>query len=100
MLTHCPYCQSTHIHRVFVSHSKPSESSPHRVSLLSSHVGFGGMVIKQLFKGWPLSPWITRLAEALLKSVYLYWIETRQSHFDSGIAIAFYCEQCQQYFKL
>jgi hypothetical protein len=100
MLTHCPYCQSTHVHRVFVSHSKAPTSSSHRTSLLSSHLGFGGMVIKQLSKGWPLSPWMTGLAEVLLKSVYLYWIETQRSHFDSGVAIKFYCEQCQQYFKL
>ena len=95
MLTHCPYCQSTHVHRVFVSHSKVPTSSS-----LSSHLGLGGMVIKQLSKGWPLSPWITGLAEVLLKSVYLYWTETQRSHFDSGVAIEFYCEQCQQYFKL
>jgi hypothetical protein len=30
-------------------------------------MGVGGMVIKQLSKGWPLSPWIKRLAEFLLK---------------------------------
>ena len=92
MQINCPYCQSAHVHRVFVSHSKPSESS--------SHMGVGGMVIKQLSKGLALSPWITRLAEFLFKSAYLYWIETQRTHFDSGIAIAFYCEQCQQYFKL
>ncbi|KYQ71491.1 hypothetical protein AZH43_14165 [Acinetobacter pragensis] len=63
-------------------------------------MGFGGMVIKQLSKGLPLSPWIMGLAEVLLKSVYLYWAETQRGHFDSGIAIEFYCEQCRQYFKL
>lgn len=99
MLQHCPYCQSFEVHRMFVSHSKQHPLSLHRESSLASQLGLGGMVIKKLVKGWHLSPWMMGLAEVLIKGVYLYWIETQQSHFDSNRSIEFYCEQCHRAFS-
>lgn len=99
MLMHCPYCQSTRVHRMFISYPEESQSHLNPQSLFTSAFGLRTQVLKQLCKRPPFSPWLLGLAEILLKGMYLYWMETRRVHSDSGIAIGFYCEQCQRSFN-
>ena len=99
MLKHCPYCQSTRVHRMFISYPEESQSHLNPQSLFTSAFGLRTQVLKQLCKRPPFSPWLLGLAEILLKGMYLYWMATRRVHSDSGIAIGFYCEQCQRSFN-
>ena len=99
MLKHCPYCQSTRVHRMFISYPEESQSHLNPQSLFTSAFGLRTQVLKQLCKRPPFSPWLLGLAEILLKGMYLYGMETRRVHSDSGIAIGFYCEQCQRSFN-
>ncbi|MDH0656772.1 hypothetical protein N5D11_11700 [Acinetobacter johnsonii] len=99
MLKHCPYCQSTRVHRMFISYPEESQSHLNPQSLFTSAFGLRTQVLKQLCKRPPFSPWLLGLAEILMKGMYLYWIETQRVHSDSGIAIGFYCEQCQRSFN-
>ena len=89
MLKHCPYCQSTRVHRMFISYPEESQSHLNPQSLFTSAFGLRTQVLKQLCKRPPFSPWLLGLAEILLKGMYLYWMETRRVHSDSGIAIGY-----------
>lgn len=99
MLKHCPYCQSTRVHRMFISYPEESKSHLNTRPLFTSAFRLRTQVLKQLCKRPPFSPWLLGLTEILLKGMYLYWIETQRVHSDSGIAIGFYCEQCQRSFN-
>lgn len=96
MPTCCPYCHSTQVHRVFISHP---QQDMHLFSL-ASKIGFGAMIFKRLSTGLPLSPWMLKLAEVLLSGLMNYLIELQKnSNSESGIVLKFYCEDCQRSFK-
>lgn len=99
MLKHCPYCQSTRVHRMFISHPKESSTHLNTQSLFSTQFGLRTQLLKQLCKRPPFSPWLMGLAEVLLKGMYLYWLDNQQIYSDSKITVGFYCEQCQRSFN-
>lgn len=98
MQMNCPYCHSTQVHRVFVSHPHGHQENFHKYASLSTKFGLGRTVIKHMSRGLPLSPWMAGLAEVLFKSLLSYLLESQRIYPESGLSIGFYCEQCQRSF--
>lgn len=98
MSMHCPYCHSTQVHRVFVSHQR-GHHDPHAEAGIAK-LGLGRIVIKNLLKSKGLipSPWMAGLAEVLLNSLLHYLLESQRLNSESGVCIEFYCEKCQRSF--
>ncbi|MBI0395446.1 hypothetical protein [Acinetobacter bereziniae] len=98
MPTCCPYCQSTQVHRIFVSHQQQViHLFSNKTSI--SKLGLATMLIKRLSSGSSLSPWMLKLAEVILSGLIDYLIELRHSTSESGIVIKFYCESCHRSFN-
>lgn len=98
MSTCCPYCESTQVHRIFISH--PQQAMPLFSNMASiSKIGLSAIIIKRLSSGMPLSPWMLRLAEVLLNSLMTYLLEMQRRDLEAGISIEFYCEHCHRSFK-
>jgi hypothetical protein len=98
MPTCCPYCQSTQVHRIFVSHQQQViHLFSNKTSI--SKLGLATMFIKRLSSGSSLSPWMLKLAEVILSGLIDYLVELRHSTSESGIVIKFYCESCHRSFN-
>lgn len=101
MQTHCPYCHSTQVHRVFVDHSQSYKDHIHSEGALTVKLGLGRIMLIGLSrsKGITIAPWVIGLGEVLLKSLLQYLLDSQRCSADSGLCIEFYCEQCKRCFR-
>lgn len=101
MQTHCPYCHSTQVHRVFVDHSQSYKDNIHSEGALRAKLGLSRLVLISLSRsrGIKIAPWVIGLGEVLLKSLLQYLLDSQKRSADSGLCIEFYCEQCKRCFR-